>query len=117
MEGEGSLKDIFIATGFALKPYIYLSIPLFIMSHVLTSEEAVFYTVLNTISIIWVVALLFFGMMMTHDYSLGKALLTLLLTLVGICLILFISLLLVNLVQEVFAFGFNLYKEILFRFY
>lgn len=56
-------------------------------------------------------------MMMTHDYSLGKALLTLLLTLVGICLILFISLLLVNLVQEVFAFGFNLYKEILFRFY
>ena len=45
------------------------------MSHVLTSEEAVFYTVLNTISIIWVVALLFFGMMMTHDYSLGKALL------------------------------------------
>lgn len=117
MEGEGSLKDIFIATGFALKPYIYMSIPLFIMSHVLTTQEAVFYTVLNTATVVWVVCLLFFGMMVTHDYTFGKALLTLLLTMVGICLILFIGLLLVNLVQEVFSFGFNLYKEILFRFY
>ena len=116
MEGEGSLRDVFIATGFALKPYLYMSIPLFIMSHVLTMEEAAFYTVLNTATIVWVVGLLFFGMMVTHDYSFGKALLTLLLTLIGICLILFIGILLVNLMQEALTFIFNIYKEIQFRF-
>ena len=54
--------------------------------------------------------------MVTHDYSFGKALLTLLLTLIGICLILFIGILLVNLMQEALTFIFNIYKEIQFRF-
>ena len=117
MSGEGSLKDIYTVTAYALKPYVVVSVPLFILSHVLTSNEAAFYHVLDTASIIWVLALLFVGMMMVHDYTPAKAVLTLLLTLVGICLIIFIALLFINIVQDVFFFGMDIYNEISFRFY
>ena len=66
---------------------------------------------------IWVVALLFLGMMMTHDYSLSKALLAMLLTIVGICLIIFIGLLFINVVQDVVSFFRDIYTEVSFRFY
>lgn len=117
MDGEGSMKDIFIATSYALKPYVIFSIPLFFLSHVLTAEEAIFYVVGDRIAILWVLLLLFFGMMMTHDYSLSKAVLALLCTLVGICLILFICLLFLNVVQDVVRFFMDIYREIAFRTY
>lgn len=117
MDGEGSMKDIFIAGCYALKPYILFSIPLFLLSHVLTMNEAVFYQAANTLCWVWVLALLFFGMMMTHDYTLGKGLLTLLCTLIGMGLMIFIALLFVNVVQDVVGFVSDIYSEISFRFY
>ena len=117
MDGEGSLKDIFIASCTALKPYLLFSIPLFLCSHLLTQNEAVFYQTADALCWIWVVALLFLGMMMTHDYSLSKALLAMLLTIVGICLIIFIGLLFINVVQDVVSFFRDIYTEVSFRFY
>ena len=117
MDGEGSMKDIYTATAYALKPYVLAAVPLFILSHVLTANEAAFYTVLDTAVMIWVLALIFFGMMTVHDYSLSKAVLTLLLTVIGICLILFIALLFINIVQDVVFFVTDIYQEITFRFY
>ncbi len=117
MDGEGSMKDIYIATCYALKPYVILSVPLFIMSHLLTDNEAVFYNVLDKVALIWVLALLFVGLMITHDYSLGKSILTTVLTIVGICLIIFILLLFVSIVQQVFSFFYDAYLELSFRTY
>lgn len=117
MDGEGNMKDIYIATCYALKPYIWFGIPLFLMSHVVTAEEVVIYTVFDTICWIWVLGLVFFGMMVTHDYSLSKSLLTTVLTLVGICLIVFIMLLFTSIIQEVYTFFNNAYQELVFRTY
>lgn len=55
MDGEGSLKDIFIASCTALKPYLLFSIPLFLCSHLLTQNEAVFYQTADALCWIWVV--------------------------------------------------------------
>lgn len=117
MDGKGTMKDIVIATGYALKPYVLLSVPLFLLSHVLTKEEAMIYTLLDGICLIWVLGLLFFGMMTIHDYSLGKSVLTVILTLLGMCIILFILLLLASLVQEVYNYFYGIYKELVFRTY
>ena len=65
----------------------------------------------------WVLALLFFGMMITHDYSLSKNVLTTVLTVIGICLMIFIGLLFLNILQDILAFGLNIYKELVFRTY
>lgn len=117
MDGEGTLKDIVIATCYALKPYVLLSIPMFLASHFLTADEFVFYQFADTVIMIWVFALLFLGLMVTHDYSLSKSVLSVLLILVGICLIIFILLLLIHIIQEVYLFIYNSYTEITFRSY
>ncbi len=117
MDGEGTFKDIIIFSCYALKPYIVFSIPMFIFSHLLSSEELMIYNMLDILTLIWILALLFVGMMMTHNFSLSKTILTTVCTLVGVCLILFIVLLLLNIVQDVTDFVMSLYNEIAFRTY
>lgn len=117
MDGEGSMKDIFVATCYALRPYIVMSIPLLVMSHVLVEKEMAFYTLGSQICLIWILGLMFFGMMTTHNYSLSKGILTAILTLVGICLIIFIALLALNVVQDTVNFVRDIYQEIAFRTY
>ena len=75
------------------------------------------YTLLDGICLIWVLGLLFFGMMTIHDYSLSKSVLTVILTLLGMCIILFILLLLASLVQEIYNYFYGIYKELVFRTY
>ena len=110
-------RSIAVATGYALAPYVCMSLPLLALSHVLTLEEAVIYHTLDGITIVWVLALLVFSTMMTHDYSFGKTLLTVCLIVVGILLILFIALLFLNIVQQVVTYGQDIYQEIAFRMY
>ena len=117
MEGEGTFKDIVIVTCYALKPYVVMSIPLLILSQVLTVEETMFYGVLNSFCWIWVLAFFFFGMMTTHNYSLGKAVITAILSLVGICIIIFILLLIASIVQGMYEYFFGIFKELSFRTY
>ena len=117
MDGKGTMKDTFVAVCYALTPYVVISPLQFVLSFILVNEEAAFYTYLQTIVLIWVIVLIFFGMMMTHDYSFFKSLVTAVLTLIGICLILFICLLLFNLFNEVYSYFYDIYKEISFRFY
>lgn len=117
MDGKGTMKDIVVATCYALKPYVMLSIPLFVLSHVLTAEEAMLYGALDVVCVVWTLALIFLGMMTIHDYSLGKSILTAVLTLLGMCIILFILLLLISLVQQIFMYFYGIYKELIFRTY
>lgn len=115
MDGEGTMKDIYIATAYSLKPYIITAVPLWLLSRCLTEEEAFIYTALNTIVTVWMLALIFFGMMVTHDYSLSKGIITAILTLIGICLILFIALTFTNIIQKIYDFAADIYNEFSYR--
>lgn len=117
MEGEGTMKDIYIATMYALKPYIITAIPLLLLSHCLSIDEAFIYTSLSTIVTIWVLALMFFGMMTTHDYTLSKGILTAILTLVGILLIIFLALVFTNVIQDIYNLVSDMIKEVSYRTY
>ena len=117
MDGEGTLADIFVSSAYALVPYI-LAFPLMMfLSYFLSVNEADFYGVLSAIVIIWVALLLFFGMMVTHDYSLRKAVLSLVLTVVGILLVIFLGFLFINLIQQCWVFISRIYQELAFRLY
>ena len=50
-------------------------------------------TLVTTIGFVWLGLLLFFGMMVTHDYTIGKNVITTLATLVGMICIMFIVIL------------------------
>lgn len=117
MDGEGTMKDIYVATAYSLRPYIITAIPLWILSHCLSQDEAFIYVTLSSIVMIYMLALIFLGMMVTHDYSLSKAIIVTILTLIGICLILFLALTFTNIVQKIYDFAMDLYQEFVYRSY
>lgn len=115
MDGKGTMKDIYIAMAAALRPYVTGGLVLFVLSHVLSGQEAFLYTTIRTILMLWVAALIFLGMMMTHDYLPGKGILTMILTIVGMALLVFIALMVFNLVDDLVNFVYSIYRELLYR--
>lgn len=114
MDGEGKMKDILIATGYALVPIILVRLPMVVLSLAITAEEGTFYYVFDTLSYLWAGFLIFFGTMVTHQYSLKKTVLTCLCTILGMAIILFIGLLFFNVIQQMVTFFTTVYKEIRF---
>lgn len=115
MDGEGKMQDIAIFTGYSLLPLLIIQFPLVVVSHMITAEEGTFYYVFTVISCLWTIALLLVGMMITHQYSMKKTLVTTVLTLVGMAIILFIALLFFSVIQQFLTFIVTAYKEIRFR--
>ncbi|MBO7336361.1 MAG: YIP1 family protein [Lachnospiraceae bacterium] len=114
MDGEGNMKDIFIAMGYALLPMILIRLPMIALSLGITAEEGTFYYVLNSVSYIWTGILVFFGTMVTHQYSFKKTVLTCICTVVGMGIIMFIGLLFFSVIQQMITFFTTIYKEIRF---
>ena len=114
-DGEGSFKDIVIATAYALLPLPLFIIPTTVITNFLTLDESSIVTLLFYIGYIWCGFLVFFGAMVTHDYSLSKNILTSLGTMVGIAFIMFIGVLFSGLLAKVFSFVYNLVVELALR--
>ncbi len=114
-DGEGSFKDIFIATCYALMPVVLIFIPTTLASNVLVAEELDILSVINAFAFIWAGLLIFFGMMVTHDYPMGKNILTTLGTIVGMIIIMFIAILFTTLLGKLVSFVTNIVTEIQFR--
>ncbi len=114
-EGEGSFKDILIAGGYCLVPIPLLVIPATIYSNFCVSTEVDIINLLGTLAFIWLGLLLFFGTMITHDYSMGKNVIICLATIVGMVFIMFIAVLFTTLVGKVVSLVTNIVDEIQYR--
>ncbi len=114
-DGEGTFKDIYIATCYALTPLPILILPTIWLSNIVTAEEMAILGLVSSLAFAWLGLLVFFGMMVIHDYTLGKNVMTTVGTIVGAAFIMFICILFGNLLKQVFTFGYNIYVEIAFR--
>ncbi len=114
-DGEGSFKDIFIATSYALLPIPLLIIPSVLFSNILAANEGQLITLLVSIAFIWMGGLVFFGMMVTHDYSLAKNILTSLGTIVGMAFIMFVGVLFGSLMAKIVSFISSIVIEVSYR--
>lgn len=115
MEGEGSFKDIFIAVGYSVVPLPMFIIPATLLTHIATASEAGIINMLSTIAWTWVGLLIFFGMMITHDYSLVKNAITSIGTIVGMAFIMFVGILFSTLVAKIIGFISSIITEISYR--
>ena len=115
MEGEGSFKDIFVAVCYSLLPVPILIIPSTILSNVVAANEKSFVSLLVSLAFVWAGFLIFFGTMVTHDYSLGKNLITIVMTIVGMVFIMFVALLFTTLLGKIVGFISNIITEIAYR--
>ena len=114
-EGEGSFKDIFVAVSYALVPLPLFIIPSTILSNVVTASEKTVVSLLVSVAFVWVGFLLFFGTQVTHDYSLGKNVITIVGTIVGMVFIMFVALLFTTLLGKMVGFVTDIITEIRFR--
>ena len=113
--GEGSFKDIFIASCYCLAPIVLIIFPTTLITYCVTLTEGSFISLIVSICYIWVGLLLFCSTMVTHDYSLGKNFLTVIVTIVGMAIIMFILALFSGLFTKMAIFISNIITEIQYR--
>ena len=114
-DGEGSMKDIVIATCYALAPLPIIMIPVTIASNFVLVSEVSLLTLFSTIALIWAGILIFFGTMVTHDYTMGKNVITTLGTIGGMVCIMFIAILFSTLLGKLVSFVTNIVTELQYR--
>ncbi|MCU6712342.1 YIP1 family protein [Paenibacillus sp. J5C_2022] len=115
MDGEGKFREIILATGYSLLPFIVIYLPQILLSRIITQEESTFYYLLDSIAFIWFLILLFTGTMTVHQYTPGKTAVTMLLTVVVIGILLFLALLVFSILQQMLSFFSAIYTEVIFR--
>ncbi|MBO7743615.1 YIP1 family protein [Paenibacillus sp. MWE-103] len=115
MEGEGKFKEIVMATGYALLPIVLINLPMTFVSRFMTQEETAFYYLLNSISSLWFVVLLFVGIMTVHQYTPAKTVLTMALTVIAMGFVVFIATLAFSLGSQIYWFIYDVYRELIFR--
>ena len=111
-DGEGSFKDIYIATGYSLAPLPLFVVISTVLTNVLTASEGSIPTMLITIAFVWVVILIFFGTLVTHDYTINKNFITILGTIVAAAVIMFVAILFSSLVVKMVSFVIALATEV-----
>jgi len=115
MDGKGRMLDIYMAVAYALVPSVIINASMILLSQFITFDEGAIYWVLAGFSVLWTAILILAGMMMVHDYSLTKTVLSSLLTIVGMGVMVFIFVVFFSLISDAAAYFVSLYKEILFR--
>ena len=115
MNGKGKMKEIFMMICYSLQPFIILSFLKVLLSNFVTADEAQFLTLITIVSIVILCYMVFMGMVVIHEYGLAKTFISIILTALALCIILFIALLIFDLSQQVYGFAYTIYKEIATR--
>lgn len=114
--GEGSIKQIYITTSYSLMPLVLINIPVTIASNFMLLDEQSFITFFVFLSFAWAFLLIFSASMTIHDYTFSKNLFTVILSLAGMLIILFLAVLLILLTSKIGSFLSQIYQEVINRF-
>ena len=115
MDGKGSFKDLYIATGYALLPFLTIKFITVALSNLLSQEEAVFTGLLSFIALFWTAFLLFSALLSIHEYTAGKTAGTIVITAVAMVIICFICVLFFSLFSELTGFVYSVIRETRYR--
>ncbi len=115
-DGEGSLKDVFIASCYSLFPLVITLIPATLASNIILAEETGIINLLISIGYIWTLMLIFFGAQTTHDYTMGKNIIMTIATILGMAVVMFIGILFTSLIGNMVSFVTNIIVELQYRF-
>ncbi len=115
MDGSGKLSDIFCATAVAVIPVIVCNLLLIPISNFISLDDIAIFQFIQGFGQAFTWALMFVGMMITHQYTVLKAIATTLLTILGMAIIGFVIVLVMYLIQQLVGFVSSLTTEISFR--
>lgn len=111
-DGKGKMHEIFVFTCYSLLPMILIELPMVAVSHALSLQEAVFYTVAEVVAMIWTVFLILAGSVSVHDYTMFKSIVTGICTLLGIAASVFLMMVVYSAVSQLINFFITIVTEI-----
>lgn len=110
-EGKGKMKHIYMVTRYSLTPMLIIDSVVVFASNFIIEEEVVLLTALSSMGIAWFIFMMVAGLCTIHEYSLAKNLVTVLATAVAAMIILFLGVLFVSLLEQMFSFVDTFAKE------
>ncbi len=114
-DGKARLPQIYMATCYAMLPYPLFQFPLIIFSNVVTVNEAEFYSLINTIVLVFCAVYIVVAMMQIHEYTMSKTILFTAFSIFAMLVIVFILLLFFSMISQGIAYFVSIVREILFR--
>ena len=117
LDGKGKMKEIFMMVCYSLFPVTVFGFVNILLSNVLTLDEANFILLIDILAWVLTGYMAFMGLVVIHEYGIGKTLWSVLLTVVAMLIIAFIALLIFDLAQQIYGFIYSLFKEITTRYF
>ncbi len=114
-DGEGWLKDIYMAACYSLVPFIILTLPMTLLTHVLTFNEAFIVSLYDNIVLVWTLILLFQSIKEIHNYSFWKTVFSTLIIIFGMVLLVVIGLLVYSFLGQLVEFIVGIVREVIYR--
>jgi hypothetical protein len=111
-DGKGTASDIYIATCYSLFPIVVFMPIILVVSQAFALDAMPIYNALIALVYVWVGFMIFSSTLTIHQFSFLKTVGMVILTLIGIAVIIFISLLCLNLFVEIASFIGSIYKEL-----
>ncbi|MBR4627561.1 MAG: YIP1 family protein [Ruminococcus sp.] len=115
LDGEGTARNICIYSAYALIPYIAQLLINVLLSHILIQDEKVFMDAVELIGTGWSAILIFSAVRSVHQYSPGKTCFAIVLTAAAMLVMLFLLVLFLSLIQQIWVFLSTIYTEITYR--
>ncbi len=116
LDGKGTFREIAMATAYAFTPLTVCLVAATALSGVAALEEGAFLSLLVGTGALWSAYLLFAGMLTIHEYTVARTLASILLTIVGMGVVIFVGLLFFSVVNLLVGFVSSVYEELVLRF-
>lgn len=116
MDGKGTFRNIWVCCSYALVPMVLSTFIATAVSGFLSLDEGIFRALILIVGYAWTIWLLFNALRTVHDYSFGKTVVSVSLTLFGIGCICFLLVLTFSLYKQAIDLFHAIYNEIMFRF-
>lgn len=110
--GKGTIRKIFICTGYSIIPLIFGDLVYLVTSNIFTADEGAFLGIFSFLMMLFTVFYMSIAMIRLHDYSFGEFVLTSVLTILGIVLIIFFLFLVGVLLQQAYGFIVTILSEV-----
>ena len=113
--GEGKFKHIYCSLIYSFGPYLVIQPALFVLSHVVTVNEAFFVEFGNLAMIAWVGVLVFLSIKEINNYSVKETVKIILLTVFTILIVCLLAFIIYVLSSQVIDFVESIFREVVYK--
>lgn len=103
-DGEGSLKEVYLLTGYAVMPLTLAFLTVTVLSYVVTTNEAFLLTFLLMLGGGWSILLVFLGLQTIHNYSFKATVASVLLTFLLMAIVVIVVMVVTIMWDQVWSF-------------